>query len=155
MRLSSKGESELVPHWLRSHGFAHGLFGRKSRGGDAWFLGADQTEALARQLGQVWREAHLAGKLLPCRWDLQPVYSMLDTEMWDDACRTALDRTLQDDLALDSFTLMLFGAHFSTERQTIAKICNYDAFIERVQMRLHSEPANGPHESVRVALQKA
>jgi len=151
--LRNAGDTELTAYWLRKHFFVYGLFGREKRGGEEWFLSAEQTEALAVDMAQAWRVLHLSGRLVPCHWDLQTVYTMLDTGVWDDPCRKALDDVLLNDRALDGFTLMLFGGPFSTDQSTITKMCNYESYLERARRRLNSESAI--HESVRVALHKA
>ena len=87
--------------------------------------------------------------------DLHPVYTMINTEVWDDPCRKMLDDTLADSRTLDGFTLMFFGAHFTTDTATIAKMCDYEAYIERARARLDSAEASKIHETVRVALRKA
>lgn len=145
-------DSELTAYWIRSHIFAYGLFGRERRESNDWFLNQEQTEALAVDMAREWRGLRLSGKLIPCHWDLQTVYTMLDTEVWDDPCRTALTDMLSDDRALDGFTLMLFGGVFSTERSTIEKMLSYESYIERARLRLNSDAV---HETVRVALRKA
>ena len=153
--LHKDGEAELTAYWLRHHVFVHGLFGHVKSGGDAWFLTAAQTKALARDMSQGWRKEHLSGKLIPCRWDLQPVYTMIDTGVWDDPCRKVLDEALSDDRAIDGFTLMLFGGPYSTEPSTIAKMCDYEAYKERARARLGSATFGELHETVQVALRKA
>src|SRR4029077_2826460 len=80
--LRSGGEDQLTACWLRRQIFLHGLFGRKQRPDNASILDARQTEAMAREMSRGWRSAHLSGKLIPCRWDLMPVYTMLDTGTW-------------------------------------------------------------------------
>jgi energy-coupling factor transporter ATP-binding protein EcfA2 len=153
--LRNAGESGLTARWLRRHIFIHGLFGQEKRGGSAWFLDVEQTKALAFEMAQNWRVEQLSGKLIPCRWDLQPVYTMIDTGVWDDSCRTVLDDALADNRALDGFTLMLFGGAFTNAQSTIAKMCNYDAYIAHVRTRLESAKSAELHETVRVALEKA
>jgi hypothetical protein len=153
--LRNADESELTAHWLRRHIFVYGLFGQEKRAGDAWFLNAEQTEALALDMAQNWRLKQLSGKLIPCRWDLQPVYTMLDTGVWDDPCRQVLDNALADARAVDGFTLLLFGGAYTNEQPTIAKMCNYDAYITRARARLDSAKPTELHETARVALRKA
>ncbi len=58
------------------------------------------------------RPLHLAGKLIPCRWDLRPVYTMVDMDIWDEPCRAKVDEAIHDGLAVDGLTLMLFGGIF-------------------------------------------
>ena len=58
--------------------------------------------------------------------------------MWDDKCRQLLDDTLNDNRALDGFTLMMYGQGFSTGRETVEKMCSYDAYLLRVGARLAS-----------------
>lgn len=151
--LRNAKEKELVAYWLRSHFFAFGLHGCEKRGDNTWFLDQEQTEAVARDLTAAWRGDHLAGKLLPCRWDLQPVYTMVDMGVWDEPCRQSLDETLEHDDALDGFSLMLYGGAFTTDRATIGKMCSLEMFLDRAKSRLKS--TDGIHESVQVALKKA
>lgn len=153
--LRNAGESELTAHWLRSHIHLLGLFGQRKQEGNGWFLDAEQTEVLAREMAQSWRAEHLSLELIPCRWDLQPVYTMIDTQVWDEECRQGLDDVLLDDRALDGFSLMLYGSHFSTDSSSVEKMCSYECYIKRVKSRLASETAGELHETVRTALQKA
>jgi energy-coupling factor transporter ATP-binding protein EcfA2 len=152
-QLRSDGESELIACWLRSHLFAFMLYGNKQQSSDKAFLNLDQTEALARELTGRWRSEHLSGKLLPCRWDLQPAYSMADMGVWDEPCRGALDESLADNRALDGFTLLLYGGVYTVSRETVGKLCTLEKYLERANSRLNSGAEL--HETVRVALQKA
>jgi len=137
------------------HIFVHGLFGREKRRDEGAFLTLDQTEAYARDMSSALRLKHLAGELIPCRWELQPVYTMLDTGIWDDPCRKQLDEALADDRAVDGFTLMLYGSHFSTGKAVVEKMCSYDTYIERVRACLASPTINEVDQSVQVALRMA
>lgn len=150
--LRNQNEDELTANWLRRQIFLHGLFGRDRRSDNAQILTADQTGVVAKDMSHNWRTQHLSGQLIPCRWDLSPIYTMLDTGIWDDPCREALDRELADDRALDAFTLMLFGGAYMNGRETVEKICTYDPYIARVEARLASGDL---HETVRVAMEKA
>ena len=151
--LRSDGESELTACWLRSHLFAHGLYGNKGQTGDGWFLDKEQTEAMARELSGKWRSEHLMGKLLPCRWDLQPVFTMIDTGIWDEPCRNVVDEVLDSDRALDGLVLMLYGGAYTVGRDTVEKMCTLGKFLEKARYRLESGAAID--KTVRVALQKA
>lgn len=153
--LKDEDEIELTSHLLRDHAFVYGLFGCRQSGGDKWFLTVEQTETATTELCAIWREMHLEGNLLPYLWDLHPVYMMVDTGSWDEECRAALDSTLSDDRALDGFTLMLYGAHYTTGRETVEKMCSYDAYSARVNERLSSHSIKNAHETLRVALHKA
>ena len=155
-QLKSDGENELVARWLRTHAFAHNLFGNRSdqgRSTDKWFLDASQTEAMTCELAATWRSQHLSAKLIPCRWDLQPVYTMVDMNVWDEPCRNLLDELLDDNNALDGFTLMLYGGPYSTGRDTVGKMCDLSRYLERAKARLQPDTDIDP--SVRTALQKA
>jgi len=153
--LRNADEDVLTVSWLRSQIFTHGLFNRERKPERMAFLTAEQTEACAKDLAKGLRVRHLAGQLIPCRWDLQPVYMMLDTGDWDEPCRSKLDKDLSDDRALDGFTLMLYGSFFTTDKATVEKMCSYDAYVARVADRLSSSEINLADESVRVALKKA
>lgn len=152
--LRNQGEAELTPMWLRSHFFVYGLFRRELRGGEEWFLTREQAEALAREMAAGWRAEHIAGRLIPCRWDMQTVYTLIDMGLWDDQCRALFDQKLADTAALDGITLMLYGSYYSTDYQTVSSMCSHDLFVERIKQRLD---ANNPplHETVRVAMDKA
>jgi hypothetical protein len=151
--LRNSGENELVAYWIRSHFFAHGLYGCEKRSGDASFLNQEQTEAIARELGAKWRVEHLSGKLLPCRWDLQPLYTMVNMGIWDDLCRGTLDEALVDDKALDGFTLLLYGGAYTIDREMLGKMCSLKKYLDRAKSRLDSR--SDIHESIQVALRKA
>lgn len=150
--LRNDGEAELIPYWLRGQIFRHGLYQHKAQSQRAEFLNPDQTAAIALDLCRGWRSDHLSGTLIPCRWSLRPVYTMLDTGVWDDPCRNALDQVIMDDRALDGFTLMLYGGGYMTDKESVERMCSYDAYIARVEKRLAAQDI---HETVRVALTKA
>jgi hypothetical protein len=153
--LKRANEICLTSHLLRHHLFVHGLFGCRREGGNDWFMTAEQTEAASQKLSGNWKVNHLKGDLLPHLWDLIPVYTMVDMNVWDENCRNALDSMLIEDLALDGFTLMLYGSHYTTSKDTVEKMCSYNTYIQRVQDRLASPSINEAHESVRIALNKA
>jgi hypothetical protein len=150
--LRNQGEDELTAHWLRRQIFLHGLFGRDRRSNNALILTDQQTKAAVKDMSHACRTLHMSGQLIPCRWDLSPIYMMLDTGIWDNPCREALDRDLADDRAVDAFTLMLFGGNYTNGRETVEKMCSYDHYIARVDARL---TARDLHETVRVAMEKA
>jgi hypothetical protein len=133
----------------------HGLFGRGKRGDEGAFLSLEQTQADARDMSIALRTKHLEDKLIPCRWDLQPVYTMLDTGIWDDPCRKRLEDFLAHPSALDGLTLMLFGHNFGTDKATIEKMCSYEIYIKQVSERLNSPSIKDAHQSVQEALRKA
>jgi energy-coupling factor transporter ATP-binding protein EcfA2 len=124
--LRNAEESELTARWIRRHFFIHGLYGKEKRGGDGWFLDADQTKAVGLDMARAFRPYHLSGTLIPCHWDLHPVFTMIDTGVWDDLCRKTLNDALLDTRAFDGFVLMLFGGPFVTERESIAAMWGYD-----------------------------
>ena len=152
LELDERGETELTTIWLRHHFFVHEIYGRKRHDLDVWFLTAKETESFARERAERWRVEHLQGRLIPCRWDAQPIFMMIDMELWDDACRESLDGLLDDDRAIDGFTLMLFGGVYSVGASTMRQICNYQKYVERAKGRLNA--GHGMHETVRVALKK-
>jgi predicted KAP-like P-loop ATPase len=153
--LRNCNEDILTAFWLRHHVFIYGLFGHQQTRSKGTFLDKAQTETLAREMAITCRALHMAGKLIPCRWDLQPVYTMLDVGLWDDQCRDLLDKALGDNRALDGFALMLYGGPYTTGTEVAAKLCTFDSYIERVRARLASPDLATVHQSVVVALQKA
>jgi hypothetical protein len=154
--LRNVDDTVLTALWLRYHIFEYGLYGHKSeRRRSAAFLDREQTETVAHDMSVACKADHMAGKLIPCRWDLQPVYTMIDVGVWDDQCRTRLDEALANDRALDGLSLMLYGSHFSTDAETVKKLCNYDSYLARVRIRLSSMQPGTVDETVRAALEKA
>jgi hypothetical protein len=145
----------LTAIWIRSHIFRHSLFGQTSQGDKAIFLNAEQTKALAIDFSKEMRTKQLSADFIPCRYDLQPVYTMIDTGEWDSKCKEVLASDFSNGAALDGFTLMLYGSNYSTDRSTIEKIVPYDFYIEKVKARVASEQFAQLHESVQVALKKA
>jgi hypothetical protein len=141
--------------WLRSHIHSHGLFRFSARSDDDTFLTKEQTEASARDISIALRPEHLSNRLIPCVWGLRAVYTMIDTGVWDDLCRSRLDEALKDDRALDGLTLMLYGSGYTTEHGTVAKICSLEPFLASVRRRLETTGSDSLHETVLVALRKA
>jgi hypothetical protein len=154
--LLNADEDVLIALWIRTHIFAHALYGRREQTGrKGSFLSKDDTEAVAAEFSLRSRSAHLSNRLIPCRWDLQPVYTMIDTGIWDDVCRLRMDESLQDPRAVDGFTIMLYGGTYATERVTVGKMCSLDIYLNAVKERLASSGPERPHETALVALRKA
>jgi KAP family P-loop domain len=153
--LRDNGEMELTPRWARNHMFAHGLFGCEKRDDYGWFFDAEKAKSMLVDMARRWRKDHLSGKFLPCHWSVDAAFVMIDTDAWTRACRSALDQVLEDDRALDGFTLLLFGGSFTTDQSSIKKLCSYESYIERARRRLQSVGADGTHETVGFALKKA
>jgi hypothetical protein len=145
----------LTALWLRSHIFRHNLFGQTNQGDKVTFLTAEQTKTLAIEFSQEMRGKQVTSNFIPCRYDLQPVYTMVDTGHWDTKCQEVLAADLENGPALDGFTLMLYGGNYSTGKSTIEKIIPYDFFIKKVKGRIESPEFASLHESVKVALKKA
>jgi hypothetical protein len=150
--LQQGNEKELTAHWLRRQIIAYGLFGKQEQPSYAKFLSSTEVESVARAMSEKWRAQHVAGKLISCRWDLMPLYTMIDIGLWDEECRKLLVDALAEDRVVDGLTLIMYGGGYTTERETVEKICSYDKYIRRVGERLK---APSLHESVQVALQKA
>src|ERR1700733_9383 len=146
---------ELTEVWLRHHIFSYGLFGQRQQSDRDTFLNVEQTKALAVDRSRALRSVHLQHQLIPCRWDLMPVYTMIDTSNWDDQCRMTVLADIASDDGIDGFTLMVYGSNYSTDKATIDKICGYEPFHERVKQRLTSPNIAEAHESVKLALEKA
>ena len=153
--LQNAGEDVLTATWLRVHIFMYGLFGRDKREDEGAFLTSKQTEACAHEMSSTLRLQHLDGRLIPCRWDLEPVYTMVDIGVWDESCRARLEHILAHDSALDGFTLMLFGPTFRTSSATIEKMCSYEIYIRQVTQRRASPSFNEADPSVQLALKLA
>jgi hypothetical protein len=148
-----RGDVLLASYLLRSNIFAHGLFGQE-RSDHATFLARDATERLAKELSTKYRERHLKEQFVPCLWSLMPVYTMVDTGIWDQECRTHLTELLADPVALGGFVLMTFGGAYFTGRDMLDRIVNYERFSELVQQHLASSDIGAVHETVQVALRK-
>lgn len=145
-------EVELTASLLRSHIFHYGLFGHSPHTRPIFLNYADQTEQIARATAEMHRDQHLNGRFLWTLWDFNPVYTMVDTGSWDDACRDRLKEFLTDPRAVDAVTLMFYGAHYTTGRDFISKFTDLDEYLALVDRRL---AASDLHESVRLALEKA
>jgi hypothetical protein len=145
-------EVELTASLLRSHIFHYGLFGHSPHTESVVLSHADETEQIARATALKHRDQHLNGRFLWTLWDFNPVYTMVDTEIWDDACRDRLKEFLADPRAVDTVTLMFYGAHYMTGRDFISKFTDLDQYLALVDQRLATSDL---HESVRLALEKA
>jgi hypothetical protein len=145
-------EVELTASLLRSQIFHYGLFGHSPHTRPIVLSHADETEQIARATALKHRDQHLNGRFLWALWDFNPVYTMVDTKIWDDACRNRLNEFLADPRAVDAVTLMFYGAHYTTGRDFISKFTDLDQYLALVDQRLATSDL---HESVRLALEKA
>jgi energy-coupling factor transporter ATP-binding protein EcfA2 len=150
--LVSEGEVEITASLMRSHIFHHALFGCKRSDGAGVFLDGPEAEAIARKLAAQHRAQHLDGRFLWSLWQLNPVYTMINAGVWDEACCARLTAFLTDPKAVDALTLMFFGNGYTTSRETIAKFLDLDNYLRLVDERLEAADFDG---SVRLALQKA
>ena len=147
--LRAADENVLTAVWLRSHLFCYGLFGKARQYNNIrTFLEDQETERGIRAMSSVLRERHLKGELLAWRWDLQPVYTMVDGGAWDLSCQRAMEDALVDPKALDGLTLMLFGGGFSVDRAMMQRMCSIDGYLDLVRARLGVMGAERPHASV-------
>lgn len=146
-------EKELMPAWLRTHLFAHRLFGNRGGTTEKFLLPAQETQDAIEVLCQQWRKEHFAGELLQSRWSLQTVYSMIDAEAWDAECKELLVSWMSEDAVVDGICLFLFGSYYSTGYETVEAFCGVDFLLRRANERLSSSDNLDP--SLRVALKKA
>lgn len=152
LNLLAQGEIELTASVLRAHIFHYGLFGHQASGHPIIFLDGTETEEVARATALKHRDQHLNGRFLWTLWDFNPVYTMVDTGIWDNACRDRLKEFIADPQAMDALTLMFFGAHYTTGRDFISKLTDLNEYLALVDQRL---AAGDLHETVRLALEKA
>jgi len=150
LALLAQNEIEVTGILMRSHLYHYGLFGCRRSDRDVFLQGAE-AETIARDISTEHRKQHLAGRFLWRLWQPIPVFTMVDTRVWDDACRARLREFLVDPLAVDALTLLLFGGGF-TPREQVSRILDLDEYLGLVERRLG---ASDMHESVRTALEKA
>ncbi|MFT3727861.1 MAG: KAP family NTPase [Terricaulis sp.] len=136
--LAVVGDVTLVPAWLRTHMFAHGLFKLNERGGPTWF-DAEESEERTRKLCTSWKARFLSGAFLTEIWSLHPIYAILQAEMWDDACRERFTLALGDDKTFDSVLLMMFGGSYSTNREAVEALCSAHEFEQKLIIRSRSD----------------
>lgn len=147
---------ELTAHILRTHIHEYGIFGfeKSPSTSKTMFLAPDIVEKFARELSEGYRERHLQQNWLRNLWSLHPVYTMKDTEIWDDACRARMDELMSDNAALDCFALMFFAPGYLTERTTVEKLVNLESFMTRVSGRLGDKTISEAHETVQISLRR-
>ncbi len=155
MSLQDDGDITLTANLLRSHMWQYGLFGCEERGKGAAFFNKKQAEEEVSRASAKYRKAHLAGNWIAGCWNLQPVFIMENTGDWDDDCKKHMDHLISDNDGLDGFTLMLIGGHYETEKSSIETMVSYENYIERLRKRLADQSDQTPHETVRVAIEKA
>lgn len=151
--LQQDGEEEMTDMLLRSHMFKYGLFGCEQRGDEGAFLSEDEAKRIIKEVSKTRRKKHIEGRLLPSRWGIQPVFNMIDTGYWDEECISALRGALAAPEAVDGLSLMMFGANYSTGKESVEKIIGLEFFSSKVQQRL--DTGADIHETTRVALEKA
>ncbi|HEX6980615.1 MAG TPA: KAP family NTPase [Alphaproteobacteria bacterium] len=154
--LLSGGTITLPAELIRSQIFIHGLFGYRARPErEGEFLSATEAQSIAEKLSATYKKQHLTGAFVSCLWNLAPVYTMIDCGAWDDACRKRMLDLLQDPVALDGFTLQLYGPGYGTSAETVEKIVGYESLKELIGQRLENLQEADMHETVWDALHKA
>ena len=153
LHLLARGDVEITGLLIRSHVFHYGLFGHSPSNNREVFLERAEVEEIARDTARKYREQHLAGRFLWSQWQFNPVYTMIDTGVWDDDCRARVQDFLTDDpRAIDALTLMFYGDGYTTGRDAISKIVDLEEYLKLVDQRL---AAGNLDEPVRLSLEKA
>jgi hypothetical protein len=106
-------------------------------------------------LVKKWKEEILDGDLIRTLWDLEPIYVIADAKEWDDKCADRIYEIVQDDEALDSITLMMFGGNNLVGLTTLDTTFGAGRYIDRVQKRLTSPTLDKVEETVKTALIRA
>ena len=75
---------------VRTHIFAHQLFETKEVIRWHGFLSREETIEVAT----TYKVKHLTGIWLADLWDLQPVYTMIESGIWDIECREMVNLML-------------------------------------------------------------
>ena len=154
-KMEIDGDVTLTADLLFSLIWDHGLFGCDKQESEAPLFDRPEAEMKIKEASAKYRELHLSGKWLTETWNLHPVYIMLRTGDWDDECRKHLTELIKNDAGLDGVTLMLFGGNLVTEGNTLKKLFIYDEFTERLRKRFADTSDDGPHPTVRAAIEKA
>ena len=152
LNLLKQEEVELTSSLMRFHIFHHGLFGHSPRQDYGAFMESGESATIAHEVSIEYRNKHLTGRFFWGLWEWQSLCTMIDTGIWDDACRLRMKEFLMDPRGVDALTLMLFGSAFFTGRDTLSKIIDLDFYLECVDRRLEDPGLNSP---LRVALDKA
>ncbi len=155
MSLQKAGDITLTAFLLNYHITQHGLFGLSKRGENIVFLTEEETNKEVRDAAKKYRTAYLEGNFIAGCWGPEPILIMIYTGVWDDECKNRMEDLIKDDKGLDGFTLIFFGGYSRTERPTIEKIVSYDNYIERLRTRVVDQTDQGPHETVRQAIERA
>lgn len=154
--LETDGLIELPAYILRQYVFRHGLYGNdKSVVLEIPLFSEYETERRLRSLLAGLPDRHINGTLIPCFWSLMPIYLLLDLGLWSDRCRDELLARIAMPDALDGFTLMLFGGHYSTGASIVEKLIDRTRYGGAVDQRLKSPDMARVDPSVVAALRKA
>ena len=154
--LWESGDKEMVSLLVRSHLFQHSLFGLNPDHRDRkTFLKKEEAEQHAKEMAVQYQRKHRAGVIIPVFWQLNTLYTAVDTGLWNEACREKLHNDLLDTTALDGLTLMLFGGVYSTDRSMLDRILDTESYLQRVRDRLEDSATEEAHPTVRAALKKA
>ena len=118
MALRANDDLYSGPVLVHHHFFVYGLFGHRQSTSDRWFLSKPVTQEEGLCLPTIWRDKHDIDDLLPRLWGILPVYLMVVTGAWNDACVMRLNEILiRDDLAVDGFSLMLLAVTMSLTKR--------------------------------------
>jgi hypothetical protein len=123
--LAQVNDLAILPGWLRTHMFAHGLFSLEKKGGEFWF-GEDETLEWVSKLCGLWKQQFLREDLLSEAWDLHFAYAILQSGGWDGECKQRLTSLIRDDRTFDSLVVMMFGGIHATARSAIEQLCDYE-----------------------------
>jgi hypothetical protein len=133
----------------------YGLFktNRAERGSD--ILPIDEVRTMAAARAKTLKDRHLSSGFVIEILDPTSIFLIVDAGEWDQSCREKMQSLIQDDAGMDAFVLVMFGGIYTTGREFIAELMDFEPYQERLKARMASDSLKSAHWTIRKALEKA
>lgn len=132
--LSAAGDLIILPNVLRKHLFIWGLtvHDTSEHSRDSIFTKNETKELLASSI-PIFQNALADGTLLRRTPNCEAIYTLINTDNWNDDLRKSLTAQLNDLEARASIAALMVPPGYSVERATLDQLFDADAVLERMR----------------------
>jgi hypothetical protein len=134
-QLVSEGELSMTSALVRSHFFAHGMYGYQQQEDREWFIDRSKTDELSKILLPLITDNLQSGTLLSKLYSLESIY--LANAM--DRSNTNIKKSINDFIStpegVDTLTLIWFGGGYKSSKNFIEQFCSVPNYINAIKSR--------------------
>jgi hypothetical protein len=135
-KLIGQGDVHLPTDVLRQHVLGQGLFGSEGRGMTGQLWEPAEAKELSLSFARELREQLLQGVLVQRLVTAQPLFLLLNTDVWDAGCTEVFARSLTTPEVLDRFVTSSFWGSTTLSNGAIDKLVGLGKFRSLVDHRM-------------------